>query len=185
MVPFWDAFWNKAGQQQSHQVSNRLAKELLPYLISGLIWNRSFSIVQPLLKIGLRMHLRIHVRKALLPGVWDYIKVDLYLQIIHHFFPHDLSFNLSPFVKWLKGPFWRADTHRPSPTTHFWQENSAIPPQPISWPISAKGKKYCTLMSKLKRELSVLLYAHWMKRCNSSLGTYNIWHQAAISLNLM
>ena len=123
--------------------------------------------------------------KSLLPRVWDYIKVDLYLQIIHHFFPHDLSFNLSPFVKWLKGPFWRADTHRPSPTTHFWQENSAIPPQPISWPISAKGKKYCTLMSKLKRELSVLLYAHWMKRCNSSLGTYNIWHQAAISLNLM
>ena len=36
---------------------------------------------------------------ALLPGVGDYIKVDLYLQIIHHFFPHDLSFNLSPFVK--------------------------------------------------------------------------------------
>ena len=63
MVPFWDAFWNKAGQQQSHQVSNRLAKELLPYLISGLIWNRSFSIVQPLLKIGLRMHFWIHVRK--------------------------------------------------------------------------------------------------------------------------
>ena len=48
-----------------------------------------------------------------------------------------------------------------------------------------KEKNYCTLMSKLKRELSVLLYAHWMKRCNSSLGTYNIWHQAAISLNLM
>ena len=80
-------------------------------------------------------------RPTLLPGVWDYIKVDLYLQIIHHFFPHDLSFNLSPFVKWLKGPFWKADTHRPSPTTHFWQENSAIPPQPISWPIQQKEKK--------------------------------------------
>ena len=63
ILPFSDAFWNKAGRQQSHQVSNRLEKELLPYLISGLIWNRSFSIVQPLLKIGLRMHFRIHVRK--------------------------------------------------------------------------------------------------------------------------
>ena len=149
-------------------------------------WVTCFDWSKNLWKLGIRLIMWwISDILSLLPGVWDYIKVDLYLQIIHHFFPHDLSFNLSPFVKWLKGPFWRADTHRPSPTTHFWQENSAIPPQPISWPISAKGKKYCTLMSKLKRELSVLLYAHWMKRCNSSLGTYNIWHQAAISLNLM
>ena len=27
--------------------------------------------------------------------------------------------------------------------------------------------------------------AHWLKRSNSSLATYNIWHQATMSLNLM
>ena len=123
---------------------------------------------------------------ALLIPRWFYIKVHLYLRIIHHFYPHDISFNLSRKSKWLKGPFWRADTHRSSPTTHFWQENSAIPPQAITWPISVKGKKNIVLWWVSWRENSVFCFmycAHWLKRSNSSLATYNVWHQAAMSLN--
>ena len=45
---------------------------------------------------------------------------------MHRFYPHDLSFNLRTLVKWFNVPFFRADTHGPSPTTHFLAENTPL-----------------------------------------------------------